>query len=432
MSENLSLRLPEGWLRAVFAGIEAAVFSWLIPAMAGLVTYVATASAPGLGTATWTNAISASTAWWLTSFGGRMTLGEGTLTVIPLGMSLVSFFLLRGSLRRGNATTPAAASFAVVSYVLAAGLLGLTALERLGAYAFGFLALAVLAALSVVPQPLHRLPDWAHSGLRVAARTLLTLLAAALALVVVAVAVNWDAARTLHDALEPNVASAVVMVLLQLAYLPNAALWALAWLVGPGFAVGSGTEFSAFGTVTELLPTIPMLGALPQPGTAPGGWVLAIPVLLAAAVGALQVRRTKDLRLAGLRLAVAVPVIGLTLTLAQYLARGGIGPQRMTDLGADPWQAGLAGAALAGMGLFLGYLVPYVPGWMRALRSSAQHAVEQVRSEAQPRPEAQPGPAAEAPPEETAAQPTPASPIPASPAPAPTAETAPLSPASPE
>jgi hypothetical protein len=74
-----------------------------------------------------------------------------------------------------------------------------------------------------------------------------------------------------------------VITLAQLAYLPTLAIWGMAFVAGPGFAVGTDTAVSPAGTQLGPVPGIPALGALPE-STTP--WLLLL-ALLPVALGAL-------------------------------------------------------------------------------------------------------------------------------------------------
>ncbi len=95
-----SLHLPENWLRAAVAGAEAAVLTWLVAVLGALVTYVATAAAPGLGNATWSSTAAIGTGWWTMAFGGRVPVEGGTAALAPLGLTLLALVLLRGAMSR--------------------------------------------------------------------------------------------------------------------------------------------------------------------------------------------------------------------------------------------------------------------------------------------------------------------------------------------
>ncbi|HWM16398.1 MAG TPA: DUF6350 family protein, partial [Microbacterium sp.] len=79
------------------------------------------------------------------------------------------------------------------------------------------------------------------------------------------------------------VLGATVVTLAQLAYLPTLIVWAIAFIAGPGFAVGVDTAVSPAGTQLGLTPGVPVLGALPESATT---WLLLL-ALLPVAVGGL-------------------------------------------------------------------------------------------------------------------------------------------------
>ena len=70
--------------------------------------------------------------------------------------------------------------------------------------------------------------------------------------------------------LAPVAVGAALLLLAQLAYVPNAVVWAISFTLGPGFAFGTGTVIAPTGSALGPLPAFPMLAALP-PGVHPGG-----------------------------------------------------------------------------------------------------------------------------------------------------------------
>jgi len=152
-----------------------------------------------------------------------------------------------------------------------------------------------------------------------------------------------------------------VLALAEVAFVPNLVVWALSWLAGPGFHVGTGTVFSGAEVVSGPLPAIPLLGALPQPDAA-GGLLTAVPlVLVVAGVVAgwwlrrrLVAARWTDAVLACVAAAVAA---GGGAGLLVVLASGALGPGRMADVGAS-WLA--VGAAVAG-GILIGTFLAVLP-----------------------------------------------------------------------
>src|SRR5699024_9944393 len=74
----------------------------------------------------------------------------------------------------------------------------------------------------------------------------------------------------------------LLLAVAQLAVAPNLVVWALAWLAGPGFAVGSGTLYSPAEVVSGPLPALPLLGALPT-ADGSGGLLRWAPVVVVVA-----------------------------------------------------------------------------------------------------------------------------------------------------
>ncbi len=67
----------------------------------------------------------------------------------------------------------------------------------------------------------------------------------------------------LYEALHTEVVGGVAITALQLALLPDLVVWTASWFVGPGFAIGVGSQVSPLGTALGPLPALPIFGALP-------------------------------------------------------------------------------------------------------------------------------------------------------------------------
>ncbi|WP_448073324.1 cell division protein PerM [Georgenia yuyongxinii] len=349
--------LPSGWLRGLVAGVEAAMLSWLTVVVPAVATYVATAAAPALGEASWQAAAGLGTSVWLLGHGGSMYLAPtAVLSVLPLGVTLLSLALSYGATRRMRLTTGGAAAFVPVGFFLVTSLAGALAAvpgARLLALAGAVVVSAAGAALALWRVGAHvgwlsrawaRVPTAVTAGLAGGARAIAALAVLAAAAVTVAAVAGWDRVLQVQAAYAPDVVSGVVMVLAQLVFVPTAVVWAGAWLAGPGFAVGQGTLFSASEVITAPLPAVPMLGALPSPGSPALGWVVALPVVVGALVGWWLDRRRRQHSLAGaagaaLTAATTAALAALALAAA---AAGSLGPGRMAVVGPEP----LAVAAL--------------------------------------------------------------------------------------
>ncbi len=80
---------------------------------------------------------------------------------------------------------------------------------------------------------------------------------------------HHDQATLLVDGLDAGIGGGILLAALCLLYVPTAAVWGLAYVVGPGFAVGAGTSVSVGGTDLGAVPAFPLLAALPA-GAGPG------------------------------------------------------------------------------------------------------------------------------------------------------------------
>ncbi|MFE6995627.1 DUF6350 family protein [Microbacterium sp. NPDC057659] len=152
----------------------------------------------------------------------------------------------------------------------------------------------------------------------------------------------------LFESAHVDALGATVITLGQLAYLPTLVVWAVAWIAGPGFAVGAGTAVSPAGTQLGVVPGIPVLGLLPPVDSF---WMLVV-VLIPIAAGALAgwMIRSKLVWEGGAvgygpRAAIAAGIALISAgvaALAAVLASGSIGPGRLTETGPQPGGFALA------------------------------------------------------------------------------------------
>ncbi|NNC11772.1 hypothetical protein HII28_07770 [Planctomonas sp. JC2975] len=187
------------------------------------------------------------------------------------------------------------------------------------------------------------------SGLRAGAAATLLLIAAAAVVLGVLMAVRYGRIVGLYETLQPGVLGAGALTLAQLALLPNAVIWTASWLVGPGFAVGTGSSVDVTQTALGPLPSVPILGALPQGDPGFGLVAVLVPVLCGAAVGFLARQRLERMpaprtlrsvaspswgvgRLALVVLCAAV-TSGAIIGLLAWWSSGSIGPGRLQHAG---------------------------------------------------------------------------------------------------
>jgi hypothetical protein len=154
--------------------------------------------------------------------------------------------------------------------------------------------------------------------------------------------------RSVSDSLQPGMGGAVLLLLAELAYVPNAIVWAVAYTLGPGFAFGVGTVVAPTGSALGAVPVFPMLAALPS-GSRAGVpvWisftVLAAPYLAGIFGGIVTVRITPTPMLEAAPLwgfACGAAAGCVTGVLAAF-AGGPLGDGRLASVGPSGLQVGL-------------------------------------------------------------------------------------------
>jgi hypothetical protein len=319
----------------------------------------------------------AAAALWLVGHHVGFTFrGAGRIGLLPLGLVLLPGALLwragRWVVRVGGVSRLRHVGYAAVAlavpYAVLTGVLAVASRSAresssvLQAVACG-LVLALTAgglggarALAPWPRLIGLLPPRQRSLVVAVAGVLAALVTAGAVLAGASLAVHLHEAATLQRALAPDAVGLVLLLLLQLSYLPNAVVWAIAFSLGPGFAFGSATIVAPTGSALTQLPAFPMLAALP-PGlhAAMPGWieptVLALPYLAGGLGGLLLVRAGPALALDAAPLwgLACGAVSGCVLGLLAAASGGPLGNGRLAAVGPSPWQVGAVSALEIGV-----------------------------------------------------------------------------------
>lgn len=175
-----------------------------------------------------------------------------------------------------------------------------------------------------------------------------SVLAVASVLFAVLTIVNYAEIVALYERIHAGAIGGSALTLGQAAFLPNLVVWAAAWLVGPGFALGTGSSVGPLGTSLGPVPSVPLLGALPSGDLALGFLGLLVPVvigfLIAAAMRPSLVRALNGIPSLPLMVAsgLGIGVVGgVTLGLLAWASGGSAGPGRLADVGPDALQVAL-------------------------------------------------------------------------------------------
>lgn len=175
-------------------------------------------------------------------------------------------------------------------------------------------------------------------------------------------ALNYATVVALYQGLHTEVLGGFALTIAQIAVLPNLVIWAAAWLVGPGFAIGAGSTVSPLATQLGPIPALPIFGALPTGELAFGFIVLAVPVaagfLVAATLRSWFAAELPRQATPGIIVAAGCGigvVAGAVLALLAAASAGAAGPGRLAQVGPDPvsvflWAAiGVGIAAVCGL-----------------------------------------------------------------------------------
>ena len=214
-----------------------------------------------------------------------------------------------------------------------------------------------------------------RTGVKTAGASVLGLVA--LASLALAGLVLWSFGTmiVLYESLQPGVWGIITLSIAQLALLPTAIVWGAMWMVGPGFALGTGALVSPLGTAVQAVPALPLLGIIPS--TPPIGAIMIVAVPLAvsfiAGVAATTMLLGKNpgnlWRNVGdtefhhqplVQILAASAVAGVLGSFGGFvlasMTSGSAGPGRFQNVGADPAQIALWWGLEICVGVLLGLL----------------------------------------------------------------------------
>ena len=362
---------PRGLHRTLLAGAGAASASALVFVLPALLVWVAASES----TVAWTTALGVGAGLWLLGGGAHLTLGAAPVTVVPLLFLALAVAGAAWAARRAvrestdDRTVDLVADVVhrplglglaawTVGYAAAAALWAVVAFAAGPAPVLWTLALPVLvvpvAAAAIAlgrcararPElvgPRLRRPTWLPDVLRRALRPgvegALGLVGAGLVACVVLLVLHWSRVAHLQGELAPGLIGGAVLSLAQLLVLPNLALWAVSFMAGTGFSAVEGASATWTGSRTSLMPMVPVLGALPEPGAFPGivPALVLVPVAAGAWVGWRSLRSVARLSRARTKLLVtgsAVVLAAALVGLLDVVAGSSLGAARLSSIGA--------------------------------------------------------------------------------------------------
>jgi hypothetical protein len=330
---------------AVVGGAVTSLASWIL--CAGMTVLGWLAAEPG----TLGGALQLGTLLWLLSNGVGVVIGAVPVTLVPWGATAVIAFMISRfaaasarQVRAGQRTSPWLISVVTVAaYQLPVLMVAVLWGEPwraparwavvIGAY---FLAAWWGSSRNLAPKRAE-VPGWARTIPRAVLAAQLTMLAAGAAVLGTGLWIHLERVEALHEALHPGVAGAIALLLIQLAFAPNALIWSASYALGPGFSLGAGSIVAPAATQLGMVPGIPLLGALPSPG--PGDlaqlWWLAAGAVAGAitcwvVLGSRPAARFDEASLVG---GLCGLLAGAAFAGLAWAASGDLGTVRLAGLG---------------------------------------------------------------------------------------------------
>ena len=163
--------------------------------------------------------------------------------------------------------------------------------------------------------------------------------------------------KTLTTVLEPGILGGLLLLLLNILYIPNAVVATLGYFSGAGFAVGTGTIVAPWSFNLNSIPAFPLLGALPT------GESLVSLVGIAAVIFTGALLASWTVALSTRILVQSLLVAAVISTAIAFAGSGALITQSMSTVGVSIWKFPLSIAAELLLGAVLALYVPRL--WKR-------------------------------------------------------------------
>jgi hypothetical protein len=302
--------------------------------------------------------------------------GAGRMGMLPLGLVLIPGYLLwragRWLVRTGQVSSLPGVGYAALAvaapYAVLSGALALASRSPLavpslpeavaGGFVIALCAAGLGAARALAPwrSLAGLLPPRPRSVVLGTTGSLALLGTAGAILAGASLAIHLPEFRILNDSLGAGPVGIALLLLVQLAYLPNAVVWAVCFTLGPGFAFGASTVVAPTGAALGPLPALPLLAALPAGAHATlPGWasaaLLAVPYLAGVFGGVVLVRAAvvPAIEVAPLWGFASGVATGGVIGVMAVFSGGPLGNGRLAAVGPSGWQSGLVAVLEVGV-----------------------------------------------------------------------------------
>ena len=396
------------WLQGVVELIVTALFS----ALAVFAAMSAVWATKGFGDMEFSSVAAMSAHLWLLIHGVPLDLAAafgasaGTMTLVPLGLSILPLLLCYRSDRRlarasyeGEFLIPVL-SGSVTYALISSAMYGWAsphpqplqalnaALVPLGIVVAGLMwggyrearSLSRMVGVDTAEQisQMSQYSRWAGSYawavVRAAVVAFVALIGLGAVLLGIGILAGWSQIVATYQELHAGAVGDTAVTLLQLGFLPNLVIYAIAWSTGAGFSVGAGTSVGLTSSDAGTLPMLPILGAVPESMGTFGLVGLLVPLGAGAIAGWWFLREGEDhldewvapkvpfRPLSALISAVALGVVTGILTSfgalwLGWISYGSLGIGRFTEVGAEPLTFAVHTALTVGAGVTFGMLL---------------------------------------------------------------------------
>lgn len=396
------------WLQGVVELIVTALFS----ALAVFAAMSAVWATKGFGDMEFSSVAAMSAHLWLLIHGVPLDLAAafgasaGTMTLVPLGLSILPLLLCYRSGRRlarasyeGEFLIPVL-SGSVTYALISSAMYGWAsphpqplqalnaALVPLGIVVAGLMwggyrearSLSRMVGVDTAEQisQMSQYSRWAGSYawavVRAAVVAFVALVGLGAVLLGIGILAGWSQIVATYQELHAGAVGDTAVTLLQLGFLPNLVIYAIAWSTGAGFSFGAGTSVGLTSSDAGTLPMLPILGAVPESMGTFGLVGLLVPLAAGAIAGWWFLREGEDhldewvalkvpfRPLSALISAVALGVVTGILTSfgalwLGWISYGSLGIGRFTEVGAEPLTFAAHTALTVGAGVTFGMLL---------------------------------------------------------------------------
>jgi hypothetical protein len=281
----------------------------------------------------------------------------GYLTYLPMGAVVLPFLIIRSSFTRAldrlkgdyHDLNIVRVNFSII-YALLVTILAFISRSNTVAAQWYFaplfaFAIALISTMTVGNRVVPSRP------LRISTRVLSILLGVSFILISVLIFANFSQVKNISTSLQPGIFGGVLLLFLNILYLPNAAIAAASYFSGTGLAVGAGTLISPYWYQLGQIPALPLLGILPV-GPVP---LALLGILFFVGLGALLGYFTSNFDIRAIAQSYFFTVVALVLL--GYLASGSLITAEMGAMGVSIWKFALSIALEMGIGLTLTILI---------------------------------------------------------------------------